>query len=480
MKISLLIPPTSFGESSYGKLEKFSYPQPSIGLAYIGSVMENNGYDVKIIDAYAKDHTIDEILRKVENTDILGISTLTTSADATYRLCNEVRRNYPGIKIVYGNVHPSIFPEEVFLKGCGDYIVHREGEITFLELCDYLLGKSKASRSEIQGISYMESGKIVTNQPRPFIDDLDSIPFPAWHLYDFNDYGSDPRSEVIPGSKELQILATRGCPNVCNFCSSRSEKSQGQRYRMRKPENIIKEIEYFYDKFKIPVFHFMDLSFPLVRKHAVDIFERMISRGLDKKIKWLSELSVKSIDKELVSLMKRSGCVRAYFGIESGNDKVLKSIKKGFTREDVKKAVRLCKDEGIEVDGMFMLGLPGESLETIKETVEFAVELDIRFAIFNLFVPYPGCELYDVLMRDNKIQYDSWSDFISYPTYSGRKPVYVPDGLTHRQLAATQKWAMRRFYLRPKFILSQAKHFGVSQLDKYWSGVLALLDNKTC
>lgn len=480
MKVSLLIPATSFSSSSYGRLRKFSYPQPSIGLAYIGAVLEESGYDVQIIDAYAGKYTIEEILRRIKDSDILGISSLTTSVDATYELCKCIRADYPDIKIVYGNVHPSIFTEEVFRMGNGDFIVHREGEITFLELCDHISGSGTLSIKDILGISYMDGVKVVTNKPRPFIEDLDSLPYPAWHLYDFDNYGSDPRSEVVNGSKELQILATRGCPNVCTFCSSRSDKSQGQRYRMRSPEKVVEEIEYFHKKMDMPVFHFMDLSFPMVRSHAVDIFELMISRNMGKKIKWLSELSVKSVDKEIVSLMKRSGCVRAYFGIESGNDRVLNSIKKGFNRDDVREAVRLCHEEGIEVDGMFMLGLPGESMDTLKETVEFAVELDMRFAIFNLFVPYPGCELYDTLMNENKVRYDSWSDFISYPAYSGKKPVYVPEGLSREQLLETQKWAMKRFYLRPRFILNQIKNFRISQLDKYWSGILALMDNRLC
>jgi len=475
MKVSLLIPPTSLETDSYGKLQRFSYPMPSIGLAYIAAVLEANGYEARIVDAYATPCTIGEIVNQIEGVAVLGVSLLTTSACATYKLVREIRRRYPQIKIVYGNVHASLFPQECFDEGCADYIVHQEGELTFLELCDFISGRKKIAVEEIRGISYMADGVVKTNQLRPFIDDLDSLPYPAWHLYDLSRYANDPRTEVIPGVMEFQVLATRGCPMECTFCSSRTDKSLGNRYRMRKAEKIVEELQYMHDHYGARVFHFMDLSFPLIKQHAIDFCKAMVDSGLSGKIKWLTELRVKPLDEETVTWLQRSGCVRVYFGIESGDDEVLKKIKKGFTCDDVRRAVKLCHEAGLQVDGLFMLGLPADTAATMKRTVDLAVDLGVRFAIFNLFVPYPGCQLHDELSAQKKIHYRDWTDFISYPTYSEKVPVYVPDGLTKGELMRIQASAMKRFYLRPRFIWDQIVNFKMSHVPYYISGLKGVL-----
>lgn len=474
MKVILLIPPTSL-EVSYGGLYRFSNPQPSIGLAYIGALIESNGYEVKIVDAYVNQYSLQEILDKIENSDVLGISSLSSTADVTSKICAAVKDRFPDCVIVHGNIHPSLFPEECLGEKKGDYIVHNEGEITFLELCDFLSGRKNLEITHIKGLSFRRDNKIVTNTPRPFLDDLDLLPFPAWHLYDLKKYKTDPRTQVLPNANELQILGTRGCPMDCTFCSGSSKSSQGHRYRMRSPKNIVDEMRFYSENLKTKVFNFMDLSFPLVKKHAMEFCQLLIDSELNKNIRWVCELRVKPLDRELISLMKKSGCVRVCFGIESGNDFILKSIKKGFTRDDVLKAVHLCKEEGLEVDGMFMLGLPGESEKTLNDTVQFAIDLDLRFSIFNLFVPYPGCQLFDELNSMNKIHFSSLSDFISYPTYSGKDPVYVPDGLTKNDLMRVQSEAMRRFYLRPRFIWRQIKNFRLEHLAHYFSGLKEIL-----
>jgi radical SAM superfamily enzyme YgiQ (UPF0313 family) len=130
---------------------------------------------------------------------------------------------------------------------------------------------------------------------------------------------------------------------------------------------------------------------------------------------------------------------------------------------------------GLEVDGMFMIGLPTETEDDIEKTINFAIELNVRYAIFNIFVPYPGCEFYDVLNKEGKIKFKDWSDFTSYPTYSGGEPVYIPDGLTKIGLMQLQKKAMRKFYLRPKFIYNELRNFKLSMMRQYWNGLVALV-----
>ena len=477
MKILLLTPPTNLARS-YGGLKEFSNPEPSLGLAYIASLLRENQYDVSILDAYVSQFTVNETVDEIARIepDILGISVLTTSAFIVEKIATQVRSLLPKTLIVMGNLHASLFAEELLLKKCADVIVHQEGEYTMLEVANTV--KNKASFELIKGISYLKDGTVQHNELRPFIEDLDSLPYPAWDLFDLDKYHSDPRTSV-KGKKtehsEMQTLATRGCPYACTFCSSRTTKSQGNKYRMREPERVVDEIEYLHDKYGSSVFCFTDLAFPLVKSHAIQLCEGLIKRGLNREISWFSEPRVKPLDRETLIMMKKSGCARVCFGIESGNQETIDALKKGFTLDDVRQAVSMARAEGLDVDGMFMLGLPGETHEMTWKTINFAKELDVRFAIFNLFVPYPGCELYDVLKSENKIMAADWSAFTSYPYYSGNKPVYVPDGRSWQELGQTQKQAMRGFYLRRKFIIGELKRFRLSNLHYYYSGLKGVI-----
>ncbi|MBN1161504.1 MAG: cobalamin-dependent protein [Dehalococcoidales bacterium] len=477
MKILLLTPPTDLARS-YGGLKEFSNPEPSLGLAYIAALLRENGYDVAILDGYVNQFSVDETAVKIAGIkpDILGISVLTTSAFVVEKIVEKVQKLLPDTLIVMGNLHASLFAEELLTKKQADVIVHQEGEYTMLELADAV--KKKTGLETIKGISYLKNGTIQNNELRPFIENLDTLPFPAWDLFEMEKYQTDPRTSV-KGRKqvlsEMQILASRGCPYACTFCSSRTTKSQGNKYRMRKPERVVDEIEHFHNKYRSTVFSFSDLAFPLVKSHAIQVCEEIIKRGLNKKISWFSEPRVKPLDRETLRIMKQSGCARVCFGIESGNQETIDALKKGFTLDDVRQAVAMAKFEGLDVDGMFMLGLPGETKEMSWKTINFAKELGVRFAILNLFVPYPGCELYDVLKSQNKIKATGWDAFTSYPSYGGGEPVYVPDGRTRQELIETQNKGMRSFYLQPRFILRQLRDFRFSDLRKYYAGLKTML-----
>jgi len=475
LSILLLIPPASL-DDSYGELKDFSNPQPSIGLAYIAAVLRKNGFKVSILDCYVRQLTLDKIMSEIGNLkpNIIGISVLTTGVDVVMSITHELRQNFPQVKILLGNIHASIFAEKLLTDNVADFIVHREGEYSVLKIAQALQNNNN-DYSQIPGISYRHAGIITHTTPGLAIETLDDLPVPAWDLFPLELYGTDPRTQVIPGETEVQILATRGCPNACTFCSSHMERSLGSKYRMRSPQNIVDELEFMMQHYHAKVFSFMDLAFPLVRAHAEAVCAEIERRGIAERIAWVTECRVKPLDIETLKAMKAAGCVRINFGIESGVDSILKSLKKNFTVDDVRQAVRFARESGIEVDGMFMIGLPNETEQDIIKTIEFSLELDLRYAIFNIFVPYPGCELYEELNSQNKIHYSSWSDFTSYPTYGGKKPVYVPDGITHERLMELQKTAMRKFYFRPRFLWSEMKRFRPAKLRQYLSGLTALI-----
>jgi len=473
-KVLLLIPPTSLN-SSYGSLVDFSNPQPSIGIAYISAVLRQNGFIPQVMDCYVNQMDLASILNGIQEfrPNIIGISCLSSSYDVIKDLSEAIRKEFPEVKIIGGNLHASLFAEEMLKTRVVDYVLHGEGDYALLELCCAL--NEEVPLYNVRGLSYFYDSQIVETEERPLIDNLDELPFPAWDLFPRAAYHTDPRTEVIPGQVEIQILATRGCPNVCTFCSSRTRKSLGSKYRMRSPASVCDEMEFMVDQYGAQVFGFIDLAFPLVKKHAIGIFEEITKRGLHKKMKWVTECRVKPLDEETVQGMRESGCVRVNFGIESGNDDILKSLKKNFYAQDVRHAADMMSAAGIEVDGMFMLGLPGEREDQIEDTIRLAATLPLRYAIFNLFVPYPGCELYDVLSQEGKIRFTQWADFTSYGGYSGKAHVYVPDTLSTETLLRLQKSAMRRFYFRPRFIWGEMMRFRTAKLSAYLSGLKGLI-----
>ncbi|MBL7070854.1 MAG: cobalamin-dependent protein [Candidatus Omnitrophica bacterium] len=386
MKVLLIIPPTDL-KKSYGKLRKFLNPQPSIGIAYIAAVLRKNGYDVKITDAYVDENGIEEIMDAVKeySPGVIGISVLTASADVVYEISKTIRARFPYIKIVMGNIHASLFSDEILSKGYADFIVHREGELTMLEILRML--ETGGDAEDIKGVSFKKEGTAVHNPMRPFIAELDDLPYPAWDLFPLDKYSTDPRSELKRGAVPMELLVTRGCPFQCTFCSSREDRSLGSRYRMRDPKTVVNEMVYMYERYGKDTFAFMDLAFPLVKEHAYGLCDEIINRGYGERFIWHTECRVTPLDQELLFHMRKAGCVRLYLGIESGNDETLKALKKNCTTEDARNAVKMAHGAGMEVDGMFMIGLPGETEEMIEKTVDFAIELDVRYAIFNLFVP---------------------------------------------------------------------------------------------
>lgn len=488
MRVTLIIPPLRL-EDSYGGLKKFANPQPSIGVAYIAATVRAAGHAVRIIDAYAGALRNEDIVARLraDPPDVLGVSVLSSSAGVVQDLIPLARRAIPKLTVVLGNLHASLYAEELLRNGVADCIVHGEGEYALPELLSVLAGatggaggpngvaRASDALRRIPGLSFLSDGEVVHTASRPLIADLDALPLPAWDLLDWNLYGCDPRSEVLPGAVDRQVLATRGCPNQCTFCSSRMSRSMGGRYRKRSPAAIADEMEFMHNTYGATVFTFIDLAFPLDKAHALAVCAELVRRGFPKWGRWVAECRVKPLDEETVLAMKAAGCARVNLGMESGSDRILALLKKNFTVVDIERACNLFQTADIEVDGMFMLGLPTETEAEIRETMDLALRLPVRYAIFNLFVPYPGCELYDRLMAEGKIHFSDWGDFTSYPGHGGRQPVYCPDTLTPERLMALQREAMRRFYLRPRFILGELRRFRWSKAGHYWSGLIGTL-----
>lgn len=453
MKV-LLVNPAANTRRTLGRFHRLMEPMPCIGLAYIAAVLEKNNVEVQVIDDFAENMGVEGIMERIKafKPDVVGISCLTPSAFASYRLSEAIRKYDRNIRIIYGNLHAEIFAKSILQQDMADIIIRGEGEYSFLEIVRAI--EKGTSLSKIKGISFKENGSIVENESRPLIDNLDELPYPAWHLFPWRKYGALPFADIK--RPIVGMLASRGCPYNCKFCSKGYLKNT---YRMREPKKVVDEIEFMNGKFGARQIAFMDLILPLTKGQGMKFCDEMIKRGLDKEVVWTCESRVDRVDGELLKRMKEANCGRIMYGIESGVQKLLDAVNKGFTLEQVRKAVALSRKVGLKTVGFFMLGLPGETRELSLQSIAFAKNLGLDFAKFAITTPFPGSELFDIAIKEGKVRMDEledndWEKFSAF-NFNPKELLYVPDGMSASELVGLHKKANREFYFRAGAILNQ-------------------------
>jgi len=425
---------------------------PPITLAYLAASLEQAGIDVEFYDdvVHHGDQAALEARIRASRPDLVGISVVTGTVGGASRAASIVRGVDPGIKIVMGNIHADLYYEEFLRRGLADFVVHEEGEVTLVELARELT-KASPSLETVDGISFRQDGEVFRNKTRPFIEDLDALPFPAWHLFPLEKYRIFNFARVKePGTL---ILGSRGCPFKCTFCSL--IVNEGNRRRKRSVKSIADECEWLYDEFGYKQASFIDPIFPFYKDEGIDFSREMIRRGLHEKMVWITETRVDLIDDELMMAMREGGLRRIMFGFETGSPEQLKRIRKGAKVDRGVEAARAAKQAGVGVVGFFMIGIPGSTRQDIEATIEYASRaVDIDFAKFTVFVPYPGTADYDDLVKAGALEEpENWDRFTSYPTRS-RPPAYVPDGMTVEDLIRYQKKAYLSFYARPRMVFN--------------------------
>lgn len=467
MRILLINPPIN--PKKFGRVHILMEPMPCIGLAYIAAVLEREGHYVQIIDNYVQKYSIKRLLKEIQKIapDIVGIAVLTPAVNFSLELANKIKQYNENIILIAGNVHPTQFPEEFLKPQYFDVVVKGEGEDTIVELVSAVV--QKRSLNTVKGISYLEDGKVFHNEMRPVIKNLASLPFPAWHLFPYKKYGLFPFADIK--RPVLTVLATRGCPFNCKYCSL---GYMDKTYRKRTPENIVDEIEYLIEKYGVKQIGFVDPVFPLQENYAIEVCDELINRGINKKIVWTTETRIDILNENLIKNLKAAGCRRIIFGLESGSEETLRKIGKEVDFAKVKKVMKLLKKYNMESIGLFMIGFPGETEELIKKTFRYARLIDVDFAKFAMTVPFPGSELYEILKKENKIRTNNWDN---YTTFNSRPEnvSYVPDGMTAKQLISLQKKGTIDFYLRPKMIIRQLFQIRTVKLSMLLKGLYFLM-----
>lgn len=450
MKVLLINIFRSYGELG-GSYSRVLAPMPPITMAYLAAALERAGIDVEFFDdslTRGDDAELERVLKRIAP-DVVGLSLVTATMAGAPRVIAAVRRHAPRARIVAGNIHAEVYCEPLLRSGQVDIVVIGEGEATFPELV-HALDKGTPALETVPGLSFLAEGRIVTTPPRTRLADLDTLPFPAWHKFPMHRYRILSFARVQdPG---ILVLGSRGCPYNCSYCSLRV---MGNVRRKRSAANIADECEWVYEKFGIRQPSFVDAIFPFGKKEGLDYAAELIRRGLHKRQVWITETRTDLVDLELLQALRESGLRRLMFGFEAGDAEELATLKKGASLGNAMKAVEICRKAGIQTVGFFMLGVPGSTRESMQRNIQFARTLDLDFAKYTVFVPYPGTPLHDQLEAEGKIL--APGDWKRYTTYPCREvpPVYVPDGFTAEEIIALQTKAHLSFYLRPSMIARQ-------------------------
>lgn len=373
-----------------------------LGLGYLAAALENRGDTVRVLDAGVAGGAERSMLQNIESFDpeMVGITAQTASYSKALGISRLVKKWNPACPVIFGGPHPSILTEEVLKEPTVDIVVRGEGDITIIELMDGL--EAGGTLANIKGISFRKNGTIFHNESRTFIKDMDSLPFPAWHLFDMDRYLAR-----MKGRKVAPVLSSRGCPFGCIFCYR--GPAAGKTFRARSPEKIIEEIKLLHERYGIGDILFVDDIFTLNQKRAERICDLIIENGLD--ISWRCQTRADCLNIDLLRKMKDSHCIDISMGIESGNKQILAATGKKITKEKIREAFQLIKKVGISTSSSFIIGLPGDTVETVKETINFAKELNPNYAIFYAAIPYPGTELANQVVELGGKLPDSWDDY---------------------------------------------------------------------
>lgn len=431
------------------KLELLSsFTVAPLGMAYITSYARSRGYEVELVDANALGWTYNDLEEKIRKyaPDVIGTTLLTPSAKEGFNLFKLAKNINPDIITVAGGPHATVVPEDVLKRGPVDICVMGEGEETMYDILKSLeMGRDLGG---VMGIAYRTNdGQVKVNGCRPWIDDLDTLPLPAWQ-----DLPIDRYWEPLVSRKNFtRIFASRGCPYMCTFCSARNV--QGRMIRRRSPANIVNEIRLLNTRYGVRDVCFND---SMLLSNEMNWLERICHVLIDSKldIVWRANARADMINKnglDILKLMKRSGLKCISLGVESGDDAILKKMRKGEDVRQMKEAVKLLRKAGIKIDASFMIGMPGETKETIENTIKLAKELDPDTAGFSIATPFPGTEFFNTAHDEGFMRDMDWDKLHFYSD----KPAYHPQGLTPEYVRRMYSKANKMFYLRGPFLLRQ-------------------------
>ncbi len=439
-RVLFIYPPITRFERYSSAIGSVGGQQIPLGIFYCAAYLLKNGIEANVLDAEAGNKTVEQIHSFFQQGgyNLLGISTTTVAFHRALEVAEYFKSRDHAVTIVVGGPHVSSQPEEVLQSVCFDFAVPFEGEVTFFELVKALSERTDVSR--VKGIVYRDNGKVVRTEKRPLIEDISTLPFPAYELLpDIRRYTPPPCN--YKKSPVVNVITGRGCPNTCTFCEN---TTFGRTLRLRSAVNVVEEIEHLFRTFNAREIAFVDDTFTMKPERIYEIFNLLDSRGLHFPFTCMARIN--TVNYELLKFMKEHGCWHISFGIESGDENILKVIRKNIRLEQVEEAIAACRRLGILTKGFFMVGHPLETVDSIETTIAFALKLPLDDAVVTINTPMPGtfqfehAAEYGTLVIADRAAFNYWN------------PVFVPHGLTREILLSKHKEFYRRFYLRPRIV----------------------------
>jgi len=401
-----------------------------LGIASLAAALRAEGFDVYMADLH--DAGWDEVAEILAGSgaDVVGISFFTFGRVNAMRTASLTRRILPCATVIAGGPHATFFPDQVLSGGCVDVVVIGEGESAIVDLATAL--ESGADFRNVPGIAYRQGQTTLTSAHRAWTEDLDAFPFPSYESFDLSQYKSPEIPLCYQGLIGTHVITSRGCPFTCRFCSV--NRFFNGRWAFRSPRNVVDELEALVDSFGVRHVYFSDDLFTLRPERAIGICREILDRRLD--LVWMAETRVDCVDGELLGWMRRAGCYRVYYGVESGSPKILQAINKRFTVRQVADAFEMTHKAGIEPCCFLMVGNPGETPETIAQTVGLVNAIrPATMPVIGITTILPGTDLYELSKHQGLISDDYWLTDEAPPLYTGE---YDIDGLIMLQMLLTK------------------------------------------
>jgi anaerobic magnesium-protoporphyrin IX monomethyl ester cyclase len=436
-------------------MERFSPAIPPLGVVWPATVLAGRGHEVRVLDQHglrwSQQRTLEAIVQW--RPQLLGISCLSFCMDAVEALVPALRSRLPGLTVVLGNLHATLFHEDLVASGVADVVLRGEGELSLAALADALA--SGRSPRGIAGATWRDGVEVVV-EPDPEPLELGRLPVPDWRLVRGVRYEAFRVRDFDVGPLCAAVQASRGCAFRCSFCS---QNLMHRGVRMRPVEHVLDELEALLRQ-GITRVGMVDANFPPDKRYGMAFARGLRARGLHRQLRWFTEVRIDLVDEELVSALASAGMGLVQFGVESGDDGVLEGVGKTAGWEDAAARVRGCRERGVLTVGLFVIGFPGETEAQIRKTIRAAIELDPDLVKFSVATPYPGTALWEAhreeLVAAPWSRYSGWLD-------PGRAGPHLLERhtLPSARLAALQREAMLRFYARPAKL---ARLFGAGVL----------------
>jgi radical SAM superfamily enzyme YgiQ (UPF0313 family) len=447
MKVCLIYPPIDTGnlyeEWDLSDVDSLS---PPLGLLLIAAVLRREGHDVSFVDAYSNgfsEHKTAQLALEFKP-DIVGISATSPVAVGSGNVAALIKQMAPEVVTMIGGPHVTAVPRETMEKLKGfDIGVLGEGELTSIELLKAI--EMGTPLDTVKGLVFRKNGELVITPERPFLPDLDWLPFPAWDLLPSLTSPYKVSISSMTSGNSTAIITSRGCPGKCTFCDTRVF---GQKSRAHSAGYVLDMMEYLMTHHDITDFAIYDDNFTTFRSRLKEICSAIIERGY--KITWSCNARVNMVNAETLKLMRQAGCWQVEYGIETGSPTILKKMNKMVNHDQIRQAVDWAKAAGMLVKGNFIFGYIGETRDTLNETLQFLKTIKIDYFQQTFLTPYPGSAVHALVKEYGTANLD-WTKL------NNNNINFIPNGLSESELIDFSKKAFRSFYLQPRVIFTHAK-----------------------